>query len=185
MSRREHFASDEGMAKSVNRDILEIDAGSGGSSEFRIKVDDIDRPDLRAFFDYWKSLTGDRFAPSWREFDLLAIGASSVPRAVVVDVVREPLNFIVRFWGTAHVSRKGVDKTGKSVVSPPVFRGNTPFDEYDWVIREKRPYLAIGTVHLDEFGRPTDLTQQTLRLPLSDDGAEVHHVVSLASWKKE
>ena len=148
------------------------------------RVEDITRPEVMAFFKYWEERSGDRFAPSWKEFDLMALDPKSVPYVVVADVVSDPLDFIIRFWGTAHVSRKGVDKTGRSVGATPAFRGRTPFHEYTWVMNQKQPLLARDIINLHEFGGMLDFEQEILRLPLSDDGQDVHHVVSLASWDK-
>ena len=70
------------------------------------RLDDIITPEIKAFVAYWESLKGDAFAPSWNDFDLAALDPKSIPFVIVVDVVRDPLDFIIRFWGTAHVARK-------------------------------------------------------------------------------
>jgi len=148
-----------------------------------IAVEDIALPRVREFLAYWQSLRAGRFAPSWREFNLLALDPRSIPHVVVVDVVREPLDFVYRFWGTAHVTAKGFDKTGKSVAEPPQSRRRVTFQEYEKMVAEKQPLAAVGTVDLPEMGR-VPFTQTIVRLPLSDDGAEVDKIVSIAVWER-
>ena len=91
----------------------------------RVDFDDISNPEIMAFVAYWESLKGDAFAPSWKDFDLAALDPKSIPYIIVIDVVRDPLDFVIRFWGTGHVAKKGVDKTGKSVGDAPRFRKDT------------------------------------------------------------
>jgi hypothetical protein len=155
---------------------------SGKSS--RVAIDEIATPEIRAFIEYWDSLRGDAFAPSWKAFDLSALEPKSIPYVVVADVIHDPLDFIIRFWGTAHVSRKGVDKTGRSIIAKPDLRGATAFDEYREVVEEKHPVASRDIVNLQTFSNLLPFEQSLVRLPLSDDGKNVHHVVSLAQWEK-
>ena len=148
-------------------------------------IANMSEPMLQAFYGYWNSIRGDRLAPSWKDFNLLDLPVNAIPYVVVADVQLDPLDFIIRFWGTAHLHRKGADKTGKSSIAKPVYRGKTPYDEYVWVMKRKRPYLVHGVVGLEDYSGTTDLDQLTLRLPLSNDGENVHHVVSMASWSKD
>ncbi len=134
--------------------------------------------------DYWDRLRGKAFAPSWRQFELPALEPKSIPFVVVADVVHEPLDFIIRFWGTAHVSRKGVDKTGQSITQKPNFRGDVGFEEYRLVLTEKALLASRDIVNLHDFSDLLPFEQTLVRLPLSDDGVNVHHVVSLAQWEK-
>lgn len=150
----------------------------------RVDISEILTPELEAFIAYWESLKGDRFAPSWRDFDLSALAPQSIPNIVVADVVPDPLDFIIRFWGTGHVSRKGVDKTGESVSTLPNLRGAAAFDEYHAVVREKQPVASRDIVDLQEYNNLLPFEQRLVRLPLSDDGETVRQVVSLAVWEK-
>ena len=148
-----------------------------------IPVGDIDIPSLKEFLAYWETLRGEGVGPSWEDFNLLALDPKVIPYIIVVDVLRDPLNFLIRFWGTAHVTAKGFDKTGKMVDDPPRFRGTSAFNEYSQMVKEKRPLASKGMVkfpHLDRL----PFTQTVLRLPLSDNGMEVDKFVSLAFWEK-
>lgn len=159
------------------------DGNIGLSESIEISVGDIDIPSLKEFLVYWKALRGERFSPPWKDFNLLALDLKVIPYIIVVDVLRDPLDFFIRFWGTAHVTAKGFDKTGKSVVDPPRFRGTSAFDEYSKIVNEKRPLATTGMIKLSHPER-APFTQTVLRLPLSDKGEEVDKIVSLAFWEK-
>jgi len=150
----------------------------------QVSIEEIATPEIDAFIAYWDELRGDAFAPSWKSFDLSALDPRSIPYVVVVDVVHNPSDFIIRFWGTAHVSRKGIDKTGKSINEKLDFRGSAASNEYLKVVEEKRPIASRDIVNLHEFSDMLPFEQRLVRLPLSNDGRDVHHIVSLAQWEK-
>ena len=39
-----------------------------------------------------------------------------------------------------------------------------------------------GMVNLDDFGELVLFEQSLLRFPLTNDGIDVHHVISIAAW---
>jgi len=150
----------------------------------QVAISDILTPEFEAFVDYWDSLRDGAFAPSWKQFDLVALNPKSIPRVVVVDVLHDPFDVVVRFWGTGHVQRKGFDKTGKPIAGTPTARGPTAFAEYRWVVENKVPFASRDTVNLlDAIGKPP-FHQSLIRLPLSNDGEAVDHIVSLAAWER-
>jgi len=150
----------------------------------QVAISDILTPEFEAFMDYWNSLRDGAFAPSWEQFDLAALNPKSIPRVVVVDVQRDPFDVVVRFWGTGHVQRKGFDKTGTSIAGIPTVRGPTSFAEYRWVVDNKEPFASRDIVNLlDSVGKPP-FHQTLIRLPLSNHGETVDHVVSLAVWER-
>ena len=167
----------------LNTSTASSDGNQRHSESTEIAVGDIDIPSLKAFLAYWETLRGERFGPPWKDFNLLALDPKAIPYIIVVDVFRDPLDFFIRFWGTAHVTAKGFDKTGKSVVDPPRFRGTSAFNEYSQIVKEKRPLATKGVVKLPHLDR-VPFTQTVLRLPLSDEGMEVDKIVSLAFWEK-
>ena len=149
-----------------------------------IAIEDIEILNVTEFVAYWDSLRGERFAPSWKKFNLLALDTKIIPKILVVDVLHQPLNFVYRFWGTAHVRAKHADKTGKTVVDYPHLRGEAAFNEYSKIVKEKRPLAVKGTIDLPELGG-LPFTQTIVRLPLSDDGIEVDKIVSIAIWDEQ
>jgi len=150
----------------------------------QVPIEEVETPELTAFVDYWESIKDGAFAPSWKKFDMMSLDLKSVPYVVVADVLCDPLNFMIRFWGTGHMARKGAEKTGKLLNDAPDFRGQTAFDEYSFVVNEKKPLASRDMVNLQDFSSMMPFEQILVRLPLSDDGENVHHVISLAVWEK-
>jgi hypothetical protein len=148
-----------------------------------VPIEDINDGDFRRFIDYWTSLKGRRFAPSWQEFDLSALPPAMVPHIVVVDVIGPPTDIRVRFWGTAHVRRKGVEKTGKLITDNPTQRDEEAKQEYLWVVANRQPMASRSMVDLHEDQKRLPFEQRLVRLPLSSDGESVDHIVSLAYWE--
>lgn len=132
--------------------------------------------------DTWQALRGDRFAPAWRDVDLTRLSGKIVPFICVADVHTDPEDYVYRFWGTGHTEVKGIDNTGKSVrCHDPAELGETLFREYGRVMRERVP-LAFRHDLYPEL-RHAALYQDTVRLPLSNDGETVTHVLSYADWR--
>ena len=130
---------------------------------------------LRKSLEYWNGLRGERWAPGWAEFSLLDLGTEAVPFTIVADVVREPLDFVYRFWGTGNTTYIGYDCTGKSVRQNEVFCDKV-FRECSQVYGERRP-MVYHTKALKPNG--TYREYYRLRLPLSDDGETVTKIVSV------
>jgi len=67
-----------------------------------------------------------------------------------------------------------------------VQRGPSAFDEYSWVMNNKKP-LAIRDMVVFEnaISYRVPFEQRSVRLPLSDDGKEVTQIVSLALWDEK
>jgi len=141
------------------------------------------------FLAHWESLRQGRLAPSWSEFDLLALGTEPVSRMMVVDVLTDPLRLKYRFWGTANVKVKGVEMTGRFVEDFPGRRAAIATEEYHRVISEQRPMAFLDRLVLPgasggRFSSRAAFDQVILRLPLSDDGHQINHVISLANWER-
>jgi len=151
----------------------------------RVPIEDVLDEDFRRFIDYWTSLKGRRFAPSWRAFDMGALPPAMIPHLVVVDVIGPPTEILVRFWGTAHVRRKGVEKTGKLITETPTQRDEEAKREYLWVVANRRPMASRSMVDLHEDQKRLPFEQRLVRLPLSSDGETVDHIVSLAYWEQK
>ncbi|MGJ3261421.1 MAG: hypothetical protein ACFE0S_17605 [Rhodospirillales bacterium] len=147
-----------------------------------LAIEEVATPGILSFYRYWDDLRGDRFAPSWRDVHLDDLDPKIVPYIVVCDVLHDPLRFLVRFWGTQHTARKGADKTGKLIGAKPDFRGATAMAEYAHVVEKRAPVASLDMVNLHNFGRMLPFEQALVRFPLSDDGVDVHNVISVAAW---
>lgn len=154
-----------------------------------IALEEMQQKDLLDFMGYWSRLRQGAFAPSWKDFDLMALDPGSIPRVIVADVIYgnddvEPTDCIIRFWGTSHTRRKGTDKTGKSVNGFPAFRGPRGYDEYLQVIQGRLPVASRDLVYLHDVGKKLIFGQTQVRVPLSNDGRRVDHVATLVAWEK-
>lgn len=65
--------------------------------------------DFKELYSYWNSRRDGAFAPAWARFDWTCLPPQLIPRCAVVDVKRNPLDFVYRFWGTRRTSVQGAD----------------------------------------------------------------------------
>ena len=129
---------------------------------------------LSELYDYWDRLRGERWAPSWPEFRLTDFSDKLIPLLIVLDVKRNPMDFVYRFWGTANTVNLGYDCTGKSVHENGLF-GDKVFNECRQVVEERRPIIFHSKVTRDD-GLYREYSR--IRLPLSDGGDKVAHIIS-------
>jgi len=137
-------------------------------------------PPMDAALAYWRDLTGERLAPSWREFDLAKLPPRLLPSTVVYDVIDDGREFRIRYYGSGMTRVHGVDLTGRSPLDFP-WRplGEFLHREMQNVLENRQPeHLTYIYTKPD---RPAEL-QNVLRLPLSDDGQRVSHIVSLIAF---
>ena len=143
---------------------------------------DIDLPEpLAEVFAYWNRLRGDAWAPAWKDFRLLDLSSRAIPFVIVMDVIREPLDFHYRFWGTGNTTYIGYDMTGKSVRQNKLFSEKV-FNEARRIVEEKKPL-----VHHSKVIRGDGLFREytRLRVPLTADGENVTHIVSAVDIKED
>ena len=152
----------------------------GASREERL--DDLAAPALVDTFTYWKKITpAGAIGPAWGVFRLQDLSPEAISLTLVVDVLREPLDFRYRFWGTAHVERKKIDRTGqKTSDEHPQGRGPKVAGEYQTVVERRIPLLFSRLIEFPDGRLP--LPQLALRLPLSDDGNQVTGIASVTYW---
>ncbi len=135
--------------------------------------------ELGKLFDYWEALRGDKFAPSWKQFDWECISIKVIPWVAVVDVKLDPRDFIFRFWGTARTDLAGKDYTRCSVTEfSQQQMAEKAFREYAMVF-EKREPIFVTTFGTD----PNDLksiSYDSLRMPFSNDGKTVQNILNVS-----
>jgi len=141
-------------------------------------------PDARLCLDYWSDLRGDRLAPAWREFDWLRIPPKIIPFFGVVDVTVDPLEFVYRFWGSAHAQAHHQELTGKPVSAiRPQAEAESVFNQYKETLDARRPLLFANTIRTGLMKIPA--TEISLRLPFSNDGSGIHHIVAFSDIRKD
>ena len=132
-------------------------------------------PSTLALYQYWLARCGSRPMPARSDIDPVEFPRGTLPGISLVDIVPDDRRYVYRLVGTAEVEVRGQDPTGKSVMEG--FFGPSVEDAlrcYDQVV-------ATGAPLLDPvpFTTPDGryVTEETIFLPLSDDGTHVNKVI--------
>lgn len=134
----------------------------------------------RHVFAHWRSVRDGAFARSWARFRLEDLPPKAVPWCSVLDVLENPLDFVVRFWGSARRDLYGHEITGKRLsagTTNPV--SSTMFEQNALVVRTRAPKFFRA------FARREggfELEYGFLRMPLSDDGKRVTKIFSISYY---
>lgn len=150
-------------------------------SHEQVSVNDLRAPGFADLLGYWRTLKGERLAPSWDEIELIDLPAKILPYLTVIEVEGEGATFIYTFCGTGHMKTKTRDYTAQSVA------GMRPRQVADDMLRQLRMTVQtaapVGFVRTFKGPEEARRWRQTiLRLPLSRDGVGVHGVLSLSDW---
>lgn len=141
-------------------------------------------PDVEHCLNYYDRLRKGTFAPSWHDFDWTEIPSDLIPHFGVVDVTSDPLDFIYRFWGSAHADTHDQELTGKSVRDMrPATEAESVFKQYRETYNARAPLLFANTIHAGRFRVP--YRETSLRMPFSDDGATVTHIVAFSDIRDD
>jgi hypothetical protein len=132
-------------------------------------------PNTQAIYRYWLGKCGDRPMPRRADIDPTDMPKGLLPCVCLVDVVPDARRYVYRLVGTADVEVRGSDPTGKSVLEG--FFGPSIDDvlsNYDRVVASKAPHIDP-----QHFTATTGryVTEETIFLPLSDDGQHVNIVL--------
>lgn len=139
------------------------------------------RPETVQLYNYWRSKCGNRKMPRRADIDPSEIPPRLLPCLSLVDVVDDDRRYVYRLVGTADVQVRGSDPTGKSVREG--FFGPDADDAvscYDKVCETRAPLLD-PTPFTATNGRYA--TEETIFLPLSDDGETVNKIVVFFAFK--
>ncbi len=137
-------------------------------------------PDLSRMRAYWQSKRGQRFAPRRADIDPGDL-VPFLPRLLLADVQRDPLEFRYRLVGTAICAVHGAEFTGKSPRDfEPAELGALIHEHYCDVVRRREPTLYL--LLLDT--RVQSRSYARLLLPLSEDGQEVTMLMALDSLEQ-
>jgi len=142
-------------------------------------LEDLDE-ELSGVLAYWNGLAGERPMPSWSEFELIKIPPRLLVTTHVTDMIAGWDDYLVRFWGTGFVDIHDQEATNCRVseIEPPEL-GTAVVDSIRTVTKARAP--RAFTILLKTPGRPEKF-QVVLRLPLSDDGETVNHVVTVSRF---
>lgn len=136
---------------------------------------------LQEIYGYWRARCRDGRPPRRADIDPVDI-PTLLSRLIIVDVVPDERRFVYRLVGTKEVEVRGFDPTGKSVADG--FIGPTREDALSWYTRtvetvqpqfDARPYVSTNGKWIND---------ETLFLPLSDDGAVVNRILVFAESRR-
>lgn len=143
---------------------------------------------LQQVVSYWQNLKSERMAPSWREFDLLAVPAELLPTTVVVDCEADSRDqsataFRYRFYGSGLRAIHGVELTGKTPDDLPIpTLAHRIKSEFEAVRESCAPiFSAYNSDILEGMGDFLNVA----RLPLSNDGMSVSNILSVIFYKRQ
>ncbi|HEY7687713.1 MAG TPA: PAS domain-containing protein [Dongiaceae bacterium] len=135
---------------------------------------DICSPAIAELYGYWNRKRGERPMPQRSEIDPADI-TRHLPGLQLIEVKRDPLDFVYRLVGTREVSARGHDPTGRRVAES--FFGQTAED----VLANYRRVVATGSFvyDLDKFTTPGGrfVQDESLFLPLADVAGAVGQIL--------
>jgi hypothetical protein len=142
-----------------------------------------DKPECRALVEMWEHRRGARIAPPWRGFDWHGVPNDVIPFCGVVDVVEgPPLDFVYRFWGTAHQRAHAQELTGKSVREMrPMAESESVFAQYRETLEAAQPLFFVNTLEVGPLGSIYE--ELSLRLPFSDDGINIDKIFAFSDLR--
>lgn len=135
-------------------------------------------PKLKQMYAYWHERCRDGKPPRRADIDPVDI-PRLLAHLIIVDVVTDPRRYVYRLVGTKEVEVRGYDPTGKSVAEG--FIGPSREDALGWYER------AVATLRPQYDATPYMSTNgkwvndETLFLPLSDDGLTVNRILVFAA----
>jgi hypothetical protein len=139
-------------------------------------------PDAVVLYKYWLEKRGQRLMPSRADIDPVEIPPQVLPGMSLVDVVQDERRYVYRLVGTGEVEARGFDPTGQSVMKG--FLAPNKEDAlgcYDRVVAT-RAALTDPVAFKAIDGRY--VTEETIFLPLSDDGTSVNKILVFAACRE-
>lgn len=151
----------------------------------QVEIDGRQFPDLAAVRAHWldRKQARGRFAPAWRDIELLDLPARVIPRICVLDVVHNGENFRYRFWGTEVTNLHHYDLTRRSVLDLlPSYYARCVWQQYRAVLEARQP---IG--FLTEMPKVNGVFTYyaAIRFPLSSDGKDIDLVLTAEDYGNE
>lgn len=142
-----------------------------------IRIGESPHPVLDPVLAYWNSVRGERFAPSWRDFDLAELPGPLLRNTLVVDMQEPPHPIRYRYYGSGIAQSHGFELTNKTSddIFPEDLRRHI-VGQYEALKTARQPKLFLSDIYVKDGVPKRDLI---LRLPLSDDGERVTGAVSV------
>jgi hypothetical protein len=134
---------------------------------------------LERGLDYWDSKRAGRRMPRRRDIDPLEI-PQLLSHVVLIDVLRDPLDFRYRLIGTAITARMGRDCTGEILSAQPHHgEGSAAWKSLVRILDEKRPIVS----HVAYVGiNPWVSRYRDISMPLSEDDDAVNMIFGVLQF---
>jgi hypothetical protein len=145
----------------------------------RLSLDSIAEADSRFLLQLWNTKRGARRAPARSEFDPADL-KHVLHKLILMEVRRDPLDFIYRVAGTEIYFIHGMELTGKSVrnLRPQPYSDAVWRDMAELIETWEPQYVRLEFPNRE--GRSRSYT--VLRLPLSSDGATIDRIFVLSEF---
>lgn len=143
---------------------------------------DISSPKLRQGLDYWNGKRGDRAMPSRADLDPTEMIAF-LPHVILLDVLREPVDFRWRLIGTVVEEHMSTPYTGRRFSE---FAGQRApsriWVNSERVMRERRPVRS----DIPYIGPKSDFTTiEDIMMPLASDGENVDVIFIVVEYVRK
>ncbi|MBC8242525.1 MAG: hypothetical protein H8E30_18935 [Alphaproteobacteria bacterium] len=133
-------------------------------------------PQVKIFYDYWRSRHSDGALPTWSDIDLVEI-YKLTPGIAVKDVLDGGRDFRNRYWGTGLVRAYDFDATGKTFAD---YLDQKSADEglafHRSVVKMAQPRKSSGTMAF--WKSKTYVSFEGLVCPLRGDSGGVEFLIS-------
>jgi hypothetical protein len=137
-------------------------------------------PGVQEFYRYWLGLRRGRRFPSRRDIDPAAI-PRLLPKVLLLDVHRDPLDFEYRLIGDEVASRLGPQK-GKRVREACLINvSSSAYRNYCTVVETGEPQFLEGLAALAYLGGRRVVVSR-VHCPLSSDGETIDNIFSYVAF---
>jgi hypothetical protein len=143
---------------------------------------DINSPKLRNGLAYWNEKRGDRLMPARADLDPMEM-IPFLPNVILIDVLREPLDFRWRLIGTIVEEHMSMPYTGRRFSEFEGQReGSRIWSCSERVLTERRPVPT----DIPYIGPKSDFTTiQDVMMPLSSDGESVDVIFIVVEYVRK
>lgn len=131
--------------------------------------DDIPDPVLRAIYEYWVMIRGDRPYPRPEDIDPIQI-APLLQHVILMDVSGDPPDIVYRLAGTNIVQRNGFEIRGKRLLDLAIRDVRGVYDSAMEAVNKAEPRYSWGGY---KVGGAYIKAVERVLLPLSPDGKTV------------
>ena len=140
--------------------------------------DELSDPGLICFYDYWKSLCGDRCMPSRKDLDPVITPRGFLPNIMLIDYLHDQRRYRYRLIGANIITATGENRTGRFFDEFSFFRDHPAvLPQYETVVRTHRPLYSLEP--FTNSKSESDYDANRFILPLSDDGQYVDTLLVL------